>query len=134
MNIQTGYLAYPPALAEQLFKAQDTIPICPPVMSQKAALGALTSGASWVKVLCVSDLRMYNILELRSHALGARTSGARREVLLAPLLAPHGLTIVCVYIHVWIYVRGCVCVCECVCVCVCPPVRSQKAVFEAHLS
>ena len=114
MNIQTGYLAYPPALAEQLFKAQDTIPICPPVMSQKAALGALTSGASWVKVLCVSDLRMYNILELRSHALGARTSGARREVLLAPLLAPHGLTIACVCSCVDVCAWVCVCVCACV--------------------
>ena len=32
----------------QLLKAQDTIPICPPVMSQKAALGALKAGRAWV--------------------------------------------------------------------------------------
>jgi len=49
MGWRIGYLAYPPALASQLLKAQDTIPICPPVMSQKAALGALSSGAPWVK-------------------------------------------------------------------------------------
>ena len=51
MGWRVGYLAYPPALGEQLFKAQDTIPICPPVISQKAALGALDCGrgANWVR-------------------------------------------------------------------------------------
>ncbi|KAJ1486821.1 nitrogenous transferase, partial [Baffinella frigidus] len=48
MGWRIGYLAYPPSLTEQLFKAQDTIPICPPVISQKAAMGALAAGKAWV--------------------------------------------------------------------------------------
>ena len=35
-------------LGASLLKTQDTIPICPPVMSQKAALGALKAGRAWV--------------------------------------------------------------------------------------
>ena len=51
MGWRVGYLAYPREgmLGSQLFKTQDTIPICPPVMSQKAALGALEAGAPWVR-------------------------------------------------------------------------------------
>jgi len=49
MGWRIGYLAYPEALGQQLLKAQDTIPICPPVMSQKAALGALQAGGAWVR-------------------------------------------------------------------------------------
>jgi len=49
MGWRIGYLAFPEVLGAQLLKAQDTIPICPPVMSQKAALGALQAGGAWVK-------------------------------------------------------------------------------------
>ena len=35
----------PPSLEQ----AQDTIPICPAVISQKAAMGALAAGRTWVK-------------------------------------------------------------------------------------
>ena len=40
MGWRVGYVAFPPELALQLLKAQDTIVICPAVMSQKVALGA----------------------------------------------------------------------------------------------
>ena len=49
MGWRIGYLAYPPALAPQLLKVQDTIPICPCQISQHAAIGALTAGHSWVQ-------------------------------------------------------------------------------------
>merc|ERR1712107_630174 len=48
MGWRVGYLAYPPRLHDQLMKAQDTIAICPTIMSQKAALAALSKGRSWV--------------------------------------------------------------------------------------
>jgi len=32
MGWRIGYLAYPEALGQQLLKAQDTIPICPPAV------------------------------------------------------------------------------------------------------
>ena len=50
MGWRVGYLAFPPALVGELFKAQDTIVICPTVVSQRAALGALEAGggSAWV--------------------------------------------------------------------------------------
>eukprot|EP00288_Rhodomonas_lens_P016664 CAMPEP_0177699786 /NCGR_PEP_ID=MMETSP0484_2-20121128/5761_1 /TAXON_ID=354590 /ORGANISM="Rhodomonas lens, Strain RHODO" /LENGTH=391 /DNA_ID=CAMNT_0019210971 /DNA_START=136 /DNA_END=1311 /DNA_ORIENTATION=+ len=50
MGWRIGYIAYPEGpLGGELFKVQDTVPICPPVISQKAALGAMESGRAWVK-------------------------------------------------------------------------------------
>jgi len=50
MGWRVGYYAYPERLHPEMLKAQDTIAICPPVMSQKAALAALTEGgADWVR-------------------------------------------------------------------------------------
>ena len=44
-----GYIAYQgAALGEQLLKVQDTIPICPPQLSQHLALGAVAAGRPWV--------------------------------------------------------------------------------------
>merc|ERR1740124_1924436 len=48
MGWRVGYLAFPPELSLQLLKCQDTIVICPAVMSQKVALGALQPGRAWV--------------------------------------------------------------------------------------
>eukprot|EP00894_Picocystis_sp_ML_P001855 jgi/Pico_ML_1/52372/g3084.t1 len=53
MGWRIGYIAYPKAqpnmdLGKQLLKVQDTIPICPAVVSQYAALGALKAGNTWV--------------------------------------------------------------------------------------
>ena len=44
-----GWMVYPAALESALRKIQDTLVICPPVISQFAAFGALTDGASFVR-------------------------------------------------------------------------------------
>ena len=43
-----GWMVYPAALEAALRKIQDTVVICPPVISQYAALGALSAGAPYV--------------------------------------------------------------------------------------
>ena len=51
MGWRIGYIAYPrarPAVCDALLKAQDTIVICPTVLSQRVAMGALGAGRSWV--------------------------------------------------------------------------------------
>ncbi|CAL8463420.1 g2954 [Coccomyxa elongata] len=50
MGWRIGYLAYMDlhGLGDQLLKVQDTIPICPPQLSQYVALGAVEAGRSWV--------------------------------------------------------------------------------------
>src|SRR5207302_7807369 len=42
-----GYMVIPSALFEPVRKILDTMLICPPVISQHAALGALEAGAEW---------------------------------------------------------------------------------------
>ena len=56
MGWRVGYLAYQDrgGLGEQLAKVQDTIPICPPQLSQYVALGALRAGRPWVASQLVS--------------------------------------------------------------------------------
>jgi aspartate/methionine/tyrosine aminotransferase len=44
-----GYMVYPEALAPSLLKVQDTNLICPPLISQIAAAGALATGAEYCK-------------------------------------------------------------------------------------
>jgi aspartate/methionine/tyrosine aminotransferase len=44
-----GWMVFPEILAAAMRKIQDTIIICPPVISQFAALGALTAGAPYVR-------------------------------------------------------------------------------------
>ena len=50
MGWRMGYIAYQDrgGLGEELAKVQDTIPICPPQLSQYVALGALQAGRPWV--------------------------------------------------------------------------------------
>ena len=55
MGWRCGYIAYIDSqakgewsLGSELLKAQDTIPICPPIISQYVALGALEAGKLWV--------------------------------------------------------------------------------------
>lgn len=43
-----GWLVCPAALEPALRKIQDTLLICPPVISQHAALGALAAGPEWI--------------------------------------------------------------------------------------
>ncbi|MFM8619049.1 MAG: pyridoxal phosphate-dependent aminotransferase [Opitutaceae bacterium] len=44
-----GWLVFPAALESALRKVQDTLVICPPVISQFAAVGALEAGGEWVR-------------------------------------------------------------------------------------
>ncbi|KAL4428806.1 hypothetical protein ABPG77_005244 [Micractinium sp. CCAP 211/92] len=52
MGWRVGYIAYPEdgsgALAAQLLKVQDTIPVCGTQLSQYVALGAVEAGRDWV--------------------------------------------------------------------------------------
>ena len=65
-----GYMAIPAALFESVKKIQDTILICPPVISQFAALGAIEDGAGYVrkKIKDIEATRGY-VLE-RLNAIG----------------------------------------------------------------
>ena len=51
MGWRVGYLAFPEesGVGLELLKAQDTIPICAPQLSQQVALGALEAGRPWVQ-------------------------------------------------------------------------------------
>src|SRR5262249_57063746 len=42
-----GYMAYPAALDEAIMKVQDTILVCPPVISQVAAIAAMEVGPAY---------------------------------------------------------------------------------------
>jgi len=61
MGWRVGYLAYPPELRHQILKTQDTIAICPTVISQKVAMGALAAGRGWVhdKVAALATNKMH---------------------------------------------------------------------------
>mmetsp|Transcript_18364 Transcript_18364/g.38389 ORF Transcript_18364/g.38389 Transcript_18364/m.38389 type:complete len:192 (+) Transcript_18364:938-1513(+) len=53
MGWRVGYLAYHTGsenadILSQIIKVQDTIPICPPQLSQRLAVAALGAGKSWV--------------------------------------------------------------------------------------
>jgi aspartate/methionine/tyrosine aminotransferase len=58
-----GYMVIPEALFEAVRKIQDTNVICPPVVSQFAALGALQAGSAYCRE------RMRPIVEVRETAL-----------------------------------------------------------------
>ena len=49
MGWRVGYVAYAPSLGLDMLKAQDTIAICPAVLSQRVALAALDVGDGWVR-------------------------------------------------------------------------------------
>lgn len=46
---RTGYMVYPAQLEAAMRKVQDTLLICPPVISQYAAVGALEAGGEYVR-------------------------------------------------------------------------------------
>lgn len=76
-----GYLAIPKKagdLYDQMMKVQDTIPICPPRVSQYAALGSMAAGKDWVREKIASlELGRAAILDAMSsleHVMGG--SGA----------------------------------------------------------
>lgn len=49
MGWRVGYLAAPRGLLSQVQKVQDTVAICPSILSQYLALGALRAGRPWVE-------------------------------------------------------------------------------------
>ena len=57
---RTGYMVYPAQLEAAMRKVQDTLLICPPVISQFAAVGALEAGAEYVreKLRGITDVRV----------------------------------------------------------------------------
>jgi aspartate/methionine/tyrosine aminotransferase len=83
-----GYMVIPERLFTAVNKTQDTILICPPVVSQFAALGALQAGAGY----CGDHLR--SIAEVREIVLNELTSWAGSRAS-ARHPRPTGLSIVC---------------------------------------
>ena len=61
-----GYMVIPEALTVAVRKAQDTILICPPVVSQEAAVGALSAGPGYCheKIERVAQVRQMVLEEL----------------------------------------------------------------------
>jgi aspartate/methionine/tyrosine aminotransferase len=57
---RVGYLVIPEALLPSLLKVQDTNLICPPLITQYAAIGALETGSSYCKT------RMQQLAKIRS--------------------------------------------------------------------
>jgi aspartate/methionine/tyrosine aminotransferase len=76
-----GYMVIPEALAGRIKKIQDTILICPPVISQWAALGAMQAGAAYCKehlrgITEVREIVLAELDSLRSFCIVPGASGA----------------------------------------------------------
>jgi aspartate/methionine/tyrosine aminotransferase len=63
-----GYMAYPERLAAAMAKVQDTVLICPPVISQVTAAAAMETGPAYCRrhVAALADVRDIVLAELRS--------------------------------------------------------------------
>ena len=63
-----GYMAYPEALESAIAKVQDTILVCPPVISQAAAVAAMEVGPAYCRrhLASLSEIRDVVGAELRS--------------------------------------------------------------------
>ncbi len=63
-----GYMVIPAHLLESIQKIQDTILICPPVVSQYAALGALSAGQAYCakKLVAIAAVRQSVLTSLQS--------------------------------------------------------------------
>ena len=74
-----GYMTVPDRLLTPIKKAQDTILICPPVVSQEAACGALAAGAPYCRrhVAQLAEVRR-QVLDELAHA-GPRCRVARTQ-------------------------------------------------------
>ncbi len=61
-----GWMVYPAALEAAMRKVQDTLIICPPVVSQYAAIGALEEGAAYVReqLQRITEVRRVVLAEL----------------------------------------------------------------------
>ncbi|ACB50471.1 aspartate aminotransferase [Crocosphaera subtropica ATCC 51142] len=76
-----GYMVVPNHLLEAVKKIQDTILICPPVISQYAALGALKVGKSYCKkhleeIKKVRDIFIYHLRPLEAMCTLVSSQGA----------------------------------------------------------
>ena len=63
-----GYMAYPDSLASAIAKVQDTVLVCPPVISQVAAAAALEVGPAYCRryLQSFAEVRDIVLAELRS--------------------------------------------------------------------
>jgi aspartate/methionine/tyrosine aminotransferase len=63
-----GYMVYPEALADAIAKVQDTILVCPPVISQVAAVAAMAAGPAYTRgyMPALTEVRGIVSAELRS--------------------------------------------------------------------
>src|SRR6185295_5550092 len=63
-----GYMAYPERLAAAMAKVQDTVLICPPIISQVTAAAAMTIGPAYCRphVEALGDVRDAVLAALRS--------------------------------------------------------------------
>ncbi len=78
---RVGYAAVPRQLLAALVKVQDTVLICPPALSQRAALAALEAGPHWCRPRIAA-------LGARRQQLLAAVAAARRAGLAIDLLGP----------------------------------------------
>jgi aspartate/methionine/tyrosine aminotransferase len=78
-----GWMVFPENLEAALRKIQDTLMICPPVVSQHAAVGALTAGTPFVreKLRALAEVRA---LVQRGRGHRENSSGRRRVLFSAP--------------------------------------------------
>ena len=78
---RVGYVVIPTTLWKSMSKSQDTILICPPLISQRAALGALEAGPAYCRPMieAIGDVRLKcleHITDLGETCHVAPTSGA----------------------------------------------------------
>jgi len=78
---RVGYMVAPAALWKSLSKSQDTILICPPLISQRAALGALQAGPAYCRPMidAIGEVRLSclnHLSQLGTSCRVAPTSGA----------------------------------------------------------
>jgi aspartate/methionine/tyrosine aminotransferase len=86
---RVGYAAVPRQLMGALAKVQDTVLICPPQVSQKAALAALEAGPAWCRPAIASLGRRRE--QLLAAVATARDGGQAVELLGPPDGAFYGL-------------------------------------------
>jgi aspartate/methionine/tyrosine aminotransferase len=65
---RVGYMAYPERLADAMAKVQDTVLICPPIISQITAAAAMEAGPAYCRphVAALAEVRDVVLAELRS--------------------------------------------------------------------
>ena len=78
---RVGYVVVPTTLWKSMSKSQDTILICPPLISQRAALGALEAGPAYCRPMieAIGDVRLKcleHLTDLGETCYVAPTSGA----------------------------------------------------------